>query len=227
MLMENYMNQQFYLLFVHGWGFSIDFWKPLTDLLQDFPIQYIDLGFVSNQPTPYNVLQTILDQQHTSIAIGHSVGLFYLLKQFPHTFHHYVAINSFLRFSKADDFVSGIPTRVLQRMSKGIDKDARLVLSQFYQQCQFPYMQQNQINPVALQAGLEWLEKDDLRHVLPLITQNLTVLASDQDPVVSFEMVSASFQEHPIYWVKDNTHILPITQPDLCATIIRNIALKQ
>lgn len=219
------MNKQYHLIFVHGWGFSKDFWKPLTSLLQELPIHFIDLGFINNNPTSNDIIQIISEQQQNMIAIGHSLGILYLLKQFPHQFYHYVAINSFLRFSKNDDYPAGVPSRILQRMSKGIDKDAPLVLSQFYQQCRSSNIIPAHINLARLKTGLEYLETEDFRHALPLLSDKLTVVASDNDPVVSAAMTKDSFKTHPVHWVQDNTHILPITQPDLCAETIRNIAL--
>ncbi|EHD14898.1 hypothetical protein CIN_08300 [Commensalibacter intestini A911] len=185
----------------------------------------IDLGFINNNHTSNDIIQIISEQQQNTIAIGHSLGFLYLLKQFPHKFHHYVAINSFLRFSKNDDYPAGVPSRILQRMSKGIDKDAHLVLSQFYQQCQSSDSIPTQINLARLKTGLQYLEIEDFRNALPLLSDKLTVIASDSDPVVSAAMTKDSFKEHPIHWVQDTTHTLPITQPDLCAKTIKNIAL--
>lgn len=219
------MSQQYHLTFVHGWGFSKELWKPVTSLLQDFPIHSIDLGFINNNPTSNDIIQIISEQQQNTIAIGHSLGFLYLLKQFPYKFHHYVAINSFLRFSKNDDYPAGVPPRILQRMSKGIDKDVHSVLSQFYQQCQSSDSIPSRINSVQLKTGLEYLETEDFRHSLPILSDKLTIIASDSDPVVSAAMTKDSFKEHPIHWVQDNTHLLPIAQPDLCAETIRNIAL--
>lgn len=218
------MSQKYRLLFVHGWGFSAKFWQPLADLLSDYAIDYIDLGYLNNQKTADDVLQEIKSHQDSYIAIGHSLGFFYLLKQFPLNFHHYVAVNSFLRFTKADDFVSGVPSRILQRMSKGIDKDSVSTLSQFYEQCQYHQRPLSIMNNVRLKEGLDWLEKDDFRHYLLNINDKLTVIASEQDPVVTKEMTCDSFPEHFIQWVEDKTHILPITEPALCATIIKNIS---
>ncbi|MDI2111872.1 alpha/beta fold hydrolase [Commensalibacter nepenthis] len=219
------MTQKYHLLFVHGWGFSRDFWKPVGYLLKGFSIDYIDLDFVNNTATSNEIIQTISKQINHTIAIGHSLGFLYLLKQFPHEFHHYIAINSFLRFSKADDYLSGAPLRILQRMSKGIDKDAYLILSQFYQQCRYFDSLPNQMNIPTLQTGLKYLETEDFRDVFPSIMDKLTILASQNDPVVSPAMTTDSFQSHPIHWVKDDTHVLPISQPETCSKIIRDIAL--
>lgn len=219
------MSQQYHLTFVHGWGFSKEFWKPVTSLLRDFPMYSIDLGFINNNLISDDIIQLISEQQQNTIAIGHSLGFLYLLKQFPYKFHHYVAINSFLRFSKNDDYPAGVPPRILQRMSKEIDKNVHSVLSQFYQQCQSSDSIPSKINPVQLKTGLQYLEIEDFRNNLPLLSDKLTVIASDNDPVVSAAMTKDSFKTHPIHWVQDTTHILPITQPDLCAETIRNIAL--
>lgn len=219
------MSQNYRLLFVHGWGFSKEFWQPVTDLLQDFYIDYIDLGYLNDQQISDDELQSIKKHQDRIIAIGHSLGFLYLLKQFPLNFHHYVAINSFLRFSKVDDFGSGVSLRVLQRMSKGVEKDSFSVLFQFYKQCQYLQEPTAMLNKEQLKTGLEWLETDDLRSNLSDIANKLTVIASDQDPVVSKEMTKESFKEHPVQWVTDTTHLLPITKPVLCAKTIRNILL--
>ncbi|CAI3935452.1 alpha/beta fold hydrolase [Commensalibacter communis] len=220
------MIQKYHLLFVHGWGFSKHFWEPVSYLLNEFSKEYIDLGFVNNISILSNDVHDLSQQIPNTIAIGHSLGLLYLLKQFPRTFHHYIAINSFLRFSKAEDYLSGVPSRILHLMSKGIDKDVYSVLSQFYQQCQYVGNVPNQMNASALQIGLGTLETEDFRNVLPSITDRLTIVSSKSDPVVSSDMTIDSFKSHPIYWVKDNTHVLPISRPEICAKIIKDVALK-
>lgn len=219
------MSLKYRLVFVHGWGFSKEFWKPVADLLHEFTIDFIDLGYLENHATSDDTLQIIEAHQDDTIAIGHSLGFIYLLKQFPLNFYHYVAINSFLRFSKADDFISGIPLRILQRMSKNIEKDSLKVLSNFYKQCQYHQEPTLTLNNEQLKKGLNWLENNDFRTYLPNIHKRLTVIASDHDPVVSNEMTVDSFVEHSIQWIEDKTHILPITSPNLCALIIRNIFL--
>ncbi|CAI3935756.1 2-succinyl-6-hydroxy-2 [Commensalibacter communis] len=220
------MIQKYHLLFVHGWGFSKNFWEPVSCLLNGFSKEYIDLGFVNNISTSSDDIYELSQRIPNTIAIGHSLGLLYLLKQFPHTFHHYIAINSFLRFSKAENYLSGVPSRILQRMSKGIDNDVYSVLSQFYQQCRYVGKVPNQMNASALQTGLEILETEDFRNVLPSITDRLTIVSSKNDPVVSSDMTGGSFKSHPILWIEDNTHALPIFQPEICAKIIKDIALK-
>ena len=220
------MSSKYRLLFAHGWGFSKEFWKPVANLFQGFTIDYIDLGYLDNQVTSDKALQIIQKNQDNIIAIGHSLGFIYLLKQFPLKFYHYVAINGFLRFSKADDFASGVPLRILQRMSKNIEKDSSAVLSQFYEQCQYHQTPSLILNIEQLKIGLEWLEKNDFRSCLSTIQNRLTVIASDHDPVVSKEMTSHSFKNQPIQWVEDKTHILPIKKPELCASIIRNTLIS-
>ncbi|MDI2090231.1 alpha/beta fold hydrolase [Commensalibacter oyaizuii] len=214
------------LLFVHGWGFSKEFWNKILPYCSNYKIHLLDIGFISNQPTSEQELHSFISHQDHIVAVGHSLGFLYLLKQFPHRFKHYIAINSFARFSKTENFIHGIPTRILDRMSKGLEQPKTETLSQFYQQCGYtPSSSIKDINIPLLQLGLKWLKTEDVSHIIPLISDKLTVISSTNDPVIPQAMTTASFPTQHIHWVDSHTHLLPITHPKLCVTLIQQNAM--
>lgn len=213
------------LLLVHGWGFSASFWQKMQDNLPyDVTVYGFDLDFIEDEAKQVVDLQAILAEQENIVAVGHSLGFLYLLQHFPLKFRHYIGINSFARFSRSEDFTSGISTRVLDRMAKGLEKDGQKVLKDFYQQCGCSVPVLSKVNLESLRKGLEILKSGDERQSIPVIKDRLTIIASIQDPVVSAEMTRDSFENNvTIHWIKDNQHVLPLTHSEQCAELIKDI----
>lgn len=217
------MNQHF--VFVHGWGYSPSFWKPLKSRMLDCYITTVDLGFFTHDPLktaiPSLKLQKNVDTSDY-VAVGHSLGLFYLLEYFPNSFRRYVAINSFACFTQQTDFSNGVADRILEQMQKRLANKPKKVLSDFYQQC-------GEENPVIpddwnlerLQQGLEWLKTGNFLDKIQAMKSKLTVIASNNDPIVNIEMTKDSFKNIDIHWFNDSTHLLPHTQINNCVSILK------
>lgn len=219
------MKKDIHLLMVHGWGFSSSFWDLIEKELSDFSIQFIDLGFINCVEKQEIKLRSIIDIGHPEniIAIGHSLGFVYLLKNFPLKFRHYIAINSFAKFAKDKTFPDGVEPRIIERMKRHLLRDGDKVLKQFYKQCGYPDYPFLSFDKVQLQKGLIWLQTDDVRLLISKIKQKLTIIASAYDPVVSSAMTKESFKNCRCHWVEDVSHLLPLTHASYCATIIKNI----
>ena len=66
------------LVFVHGWGYDRNFWKPVGNLLKsnfDCNIEILDLGFFSNSNEFY------FSNNSKNIFITHSYGLIWFLER--------------------------------------------------------------------------------------------------------------------------------------------------
>lgn len=217
------MKNNYRLLFVHGWGYSSSFWQKLQNNLKEYHSETIDLGFIGKNTDKNCNLKSILNLQEKYIAVGHSLGFLYLLKNFSFRFKYYVAINSFARFSRDPTFPKGVASRVLDRMSRGLSTDSNLIMKQFYQQCGQVVNFLPSFNIEELQKGLEFLKFGDVRSIIPQIRNKLTVIASKKDPVVNETMTIQSFQECNYLWLDDDTHILPLSKTNACAEIIREL----
>ena len=106
-------------------------------------------------------------------------------------------------------------------MQKRLANKPKKVLSDFYQQC-------GEENPVIpddwnlerLQQGLEWLKTSNFLDKIQAMKSKLTVIASNNDPIVNIEMTKDSFKNIDIHWFNDLTHLLPHTQINNCVSIL-------
>ncbi|MEO5349836.1 MAG: hypothetical protein H7836_09330 [Magnetococcus sp. YQC-3] len=120
------------LLLVHGWGLGPGVWRGVRRLLPGWRCHVLDLGFFG---TP----QLQVPAGVPLLAVGHSLGFLWLL-------HHLeraewrqacvglVSIAGFSRFSRGDDFPSGVAPRVLARMRQRLPEDGSGVLQAFCRQ---------------------------------------------------------------------------------------------
>ncbi|BCI68185.1 alpha/beta hydrolase family protein [Acetobacter aceti] len=201
------------IVLVHGWGFAPAMWQPVRDRLGQ-PTVTPDLGFFG--PT-----ETGLPTGQPLLAVGHSLGLLWLLTQTSLPEGSVVlGINGFARFSRANDFPVGVPPRVLDRMMKGLEREAVPVLRQFRENCGLSQQEtENFGNPetTRLMDGLSLLQKGDARAQGNRVH---ATLASRDDAIVSQAMTEASFPSERIEWLETGGHLLPLTHPDRCATFI-------
>ncbi|CAK0764588.1 pimeloyl-(acyl-carrier protein) methyl ester esterase [Azospirillaceae bacterium] len=204
------------LLFVHGWAFDRSFWTPLVRSLENHVSVIVwDLGFrgsasfVSAPPSNRPI-----------VAVGHSFGLMWLLREHPVFWSALVSINGFPRFSKSPDFPLGVAPRVLERMITRLDAEPQVVTRDFLVRCGVAAPQTEGLDVARLRWGLEALAQWDQRASLLSETPTLA-LAGRSDPIVSAAMTREVFASVPVEW-HDGGHLLPITAPDWCAACLRS-----
>ncbi len=194
------------LLFVHGWGFSADFWQPLRQRLNGIPCLAWDLGFhgAPNRPLPA--------ADGPVVAVGHSFGLLWLLKEHPLPWRALVSINGFSRFTRADDFPQGVAPRLLERMAARLEEAPAAVHRDFLARCGMEAAASDGLDPARLAWGLSALAGWDCRAAAPVDL----ALCGRQDPIVPPAMSEALFAPALAKW-RDGGHLLPLSDPDWCA----------
>ncbi len=199
-------------MFVHGWGFDSGFWKPVCSLLSDHECHVIDLGFRSapSRPAPSGPL----------VGIGHSLGFPWLLKNRPFEWKGLVAINSFPRFVRGDDFPCGVPEYALEKTIAGLRENPKRTMTEFLSRCGVDE-KPLKWNREHLHQGLLWLSNWDVRPIMD--GEKLLVLAGRQDPIVFREMTISGFAGRDGVDLKwhDGGHLLPLSDPEWCANRIR------
>ncbi|MFT8737216.1 MAG: alpha/beta hydrolase [Zymomonas mobilis] len=207
-------------LFVHGWGFDRNFWTSLRRAMGNHEGHSLDFGYFGQADLDY-------DWSEPFIAVGHSLGLLWLLNQPLAACSRLVSINGFSRFSADQNWPIGIPKRLTERMQTTLHRDAKKTVSQFYNRLGFPTDNAERIYDfMALNKGLEWLMTLDNRHISQEMASKISVLASDNDPIVPVSLTEACFPDPiSIQWQKGGGHLLPLTEPDMCARFIRDVAL--
>ncbi|OUS18039.1 hypothetical protein A9Q97_01215 [Rhodospirillales bacterium 47_12_T64] len=202
------------ILLVHGWGYGPDIWNSVIPQLDpEIECTIADLGFSGTMKLPTG---------HYDIAVGHSMGLLWLLSKEKVSWDKLVSINGFTKFSASDDFPQGVSARVLERMIRKIPHSAQGVLKSFHAQCDplgiVPFKSLANLDEERMIWGLEFLRDMDLRNKYD--PSNTLVLAEKDDLVITQEMTSALFQESEIRWVEGKGHLVPLSAPNVCYEII-------
>lgn len=201
-------------ILVHGWGFDRTFWNAVAPRLDETPV-LIDLGF-------FGASRTMISSDAPVFAVGHSLGLMWLLLNggLPPG-SRVAAIGGFTRFARADDFPDGVPERILARMQSALTRDASSVVAQFRDRCGLPAgaeVPAGMPDVPALSAGLSLLRNGDARSCR---NQVVRVLAARDDAIVSPAMTAACFTPEQIETAETGGHLLPLARPELSARFIR------
>ncbi|WP_264784374.1 alpha/beta fold hydrolase [Gluconacetobacter azotocaptans] len=213
------------LLFVHGWGFDPDFWTPVRSALGRADGIDLDFGFFGPERMAARPARPF-------VAVGHSLGALWLLRHRPERCIGMVLINGFARFSAAADFPPGVPPRVVGRMIQGLEQNPDDVVLTFRRRAGIAAGLPGPAQAGRLAAGLAMLRDEDARPALDerassAILPPMTVLAGQDDPIVTADMTRASFSTGmPIEWVADGGHLLPLTHPDICAATISRMTQR-
>jgi pimeloyl-[acyl-carrier protein] methyl ester esterase len=194
------------LVLVHGWGFDSAVWDDLAPLLPGHDIARVDLGFIAGDRSDNAALDD------AAVAIGHSLGVMWLLKTIKTAPRALVSINGFARFSPP------VPRASLVAMQQGIESKPLAQLKHFWRTCGVaPYATAEAIDQLRLAQGLGWLMDWDATEALQRLPCPRLVLASRDDKVVPADMSVAQWGGDAIDWSDDGGHVLPLSRAAWCA----------
>lgn len=194
------------LVFMHGWAFGPDFWTPLQRELGVRDAFTLDLGFFG--PENLNL------PEGPFVAVGHSLGLLWLLRHAQDRLAALVSLGGFGRF----DVPAG-PTRAMRR---GLARDPAQVITAFHQVCALPdelaldATRMAQARPDHLAQGLDWLLQWDEHPALQSIGRPLLALAAADDAIVPPDLSRISFPQGLIM-LESGGHAFPASRPAHCA----------
>jgi pimeloyl-[acyl-carrier protein] methyl ester esterase len=205
------------LLLVHGWGFEASFWAPLQEALGDVESLVWDLGFYGSPAYP------AVPSGRPVLAVGHSFGLLWLLQKCPIAWHALASINGFPRFSEAEDFPFGVPSRLVDRMIARFDETPEKVYRDFMARCGVTEPRTKNMDDVALREGLKALRHWDGRSRMADLGVADLVLAGRADPIVPENLTESGFPGTEIQWHEEG-HLLPLQAPEWCAAQLRRLS---
>lgn len=194
------------LVFVHGWAFGPEFWMPLQRELGVSEAFTLDLGYFG----PENLSLP----GEPFVAMGHSLGLLWLLRHAPDRLAALVSLGGFGRF----DVPAG-PTRAMRR---GLSRDPAQVIAAFHQACALPdelaldEPTLAKARPDQLAQGLDWLLQWDERATLEAFDRPLLALAAADDAIVPPDLSRASFPDN-LTMLESGGHAFPASRPAQCA----------
>ncbi|AEI38099.1 alpha/beta fold hydrolase [Zymomonas mobilis] len=202
-------------LFVHGWGFDKNFWNAVRQNLGEHLGSSLDFGYFDKANLDY-------DWSQPFIAIGHSLGFLWLLQQPLFACSGLISINGFTRFSASDDWPLGIPKRITERMLIGISRNPAIVIQQFRHRLNYEASLPDAFNLSALEGGLRLLLEQNNHRVCQTWSEKIAALSGDADPILPAALTKACFAKPiALQWQKDGGHLLPLTNPKICANFIQ------
>lgn len=200
------------LVFVHGWGFDAEFWRPVARRLPDFRSEALNLGFRGEayQPVIRNPL-----------VIGHSMGFAWALAHLPGPWAGAMAINAFTRFTRSSDFIEGVAPRMTGRMIERFAEDPQTVTADFLRRCGVGTPDLDGLDFPALGRSLDWLAGCDERPAFARLSCPIFAIAGTRDAIVPELMAKATFAGQQIEFLEGGGHLLPATHPEWVASRIR------
>jgi pimeloyl-[acyl-carrier protein] methyl ester esterase len=200
-------------ILVHGWGFHAGIFADLISHLDGAETTLIDLGFVSGGPKGET------DWPADAIAIGHSLGLLWLLEQGGGRFRGLVSMQGF------DCFCCHIVPSRIAALKRGLERDPGATLRAFWRSCGAAgFALPEALNVARLDQGLDWLMHWDARKAKQELACPVLALAARDDAVVPASMSEAIWEDTGIIWSQDGGHVLPLRHPRWCARHVLEFA---
>ena len=198
---------------VHGWGFHAGMWADFIGHLPGVEITLVDLGFVAGGPKGAG------DWPPDSVAIGHSLGLLWLLERGGGRFRALVSVQGF------DCFCCHVAPSRVAALRRGLEKDAGGTLQAFWRSCGASgFALPEALNADRLDEGLDWLMHWDARKAKERLTCPVLSLAARDDAIVPPSMTEAIWKDAGIVWSPDGGHVLPLRHPRWCARHVLEFA---
>lgn len=206
------------VVLVHGWSFDPRVWAGVMAHLPDLECVTIDFGYFGppqSRPLPPG---------RRIIAVGHSLGVLWLLTQAEFDFHALVSINGFPRFLEAPDFTPAVRPGALALLRRQFLRDPLQTLAQFRAEAGAPPIDAVAPQRGRLLQGLDWLAEGDGRVRLAQKLERTWVLAGAHDAIVPLAMSRQAFRALPApHFMVDERpgHVLPLIDPARCAEPVR------
>ncbi|MEZ0280916.1 alpha/beta fold hydrolase [Methyloceanibacter sp.] len=202
-----------HFVLVHGWGFHAGIWADFVAHLDGAEVTLIDLGFVAGGPKGTS------DWPEDAIAVGHSLGLLWLLERGGGRFKALVSIQGF------DCFCCHIAPSRVKALQRGLEREPAGTLQAFWRSCGASgFALPEALNVERLADGLDWLMQWDAQAARARLACPMRALASRDDPIVPVSTTEAIWQETGIDWSRDGGHVLPLRHPRWCAHHVLDFA---
>ena len=201
-----------HFVLVHGWGFHAGIWTDFVGHLEGADVTLLDLGFVSGGPRGEK------NWPPNAIAVGHSLGLLWLLARGGGRFRALVSIQGF------DCFCCHIAPSRIAALKRGIEREPYATVAAFWRSCGAPdFARPEALDVPRLDEGLDWLMHWDASDVKEGLECPVLALAARDDAIVPPAMSEAIWQQGVI-WSADGGHVLPLRHPQWCARHVLEFA---
>ncbi|MEG6509214.1 alpha/beta fold hydrolase [Methyloligella sp. 2.7D] len=194
---------------VHGWGFHPGIFDPLiAHLPDDAEVSRVDLGFVAGGG---QALSPSDEWPQDAIAVGHSLGVLWLLHERRRNFRGLVSLQGF------DRFAAHVGMARVRSMQKALSRDPLSLMQMFWQSCGVPdFAPAEALRQERLAEGLDWLMQWEETEARESLKAPVLALASKDDPIVPQAMSDAIWGD-AVVWSAEAGHALPLRHPKWCA----------
>lgn len=199
---------------MHGWGWDASIWRAVLPLLADLQLAVGELGYFGQ---PLNLPQGEFD-----LAVGHSHGAVWLMRHV--RWRRLLAVNGFPTLGAQADLPAGVPQRVFVRMQQRFAEQPMNVLADFHAACKAITPPRGAANIPRLAARLKQLRTADERLLWQARAADIHLMAAHDDAIVPpalSAVCGAVLPPQQVRWVEHGGHLLPLTQPQLCADWVR------
>ena len=207
-----------HFVFVHGWGFNPALWRDVLRNIGNAEVTLIDLGFIAGGP------QAAASWPSDAIAVGHSLGLLWLLHRAGEEEGH-APFRGLVSLQGFDRFCPHIPPSRVAGMRRGLRRDAGQTIDAFWRGCGTgPFAPPEALNVEGLDEGLGWLMEWDEAEAKAKLACPMVALAARDDAVVPQAMSKAIWGSDNIRWSETGGHVLPLKHPEWCANHVLDFA---
>ncbi len=202
-----------HFVLVHGWGFHAGLWADFAGHLEGAEITLVDLGFVAGGPEGKQ------DWPSDAIAVGHSLGLLWLLARKRGQFRALVSIQGF------DCFSCHIAPSRIAALKRGLEREPYATMQAFWRSCGAPdFAPPEALDVARLDEGLDWLMHWDARKAKDELKCPVLALAARDDAIVPAAMSEAIWRDAGLIVSPDGGHVLPLRHPRWCARHVLEFA---
>jgi pimeloyl-[acyl-carrier protein] methyl ester esterase len=202
-----------HFVLVHGWGFHAGLWAGFVKQLDGARVTLVDLGFVTGGPAGEK------SWPQDAIAVGHSLGLLWLMARGGGQFRALVSVQGF------DCFRCHVPASRVAAMRRGIERAPYATVETFWRSSGAPvFAPPEALDIPRLHEGLDWLMKWDARDIKNGLRCPMLALAARDDTIVPAAMSEAIWRKAELVWSPDGGHVLPLRHPEWCARHVLEFA---
>jgi pimeloyl-[acyl-carrier protein] methyl ester esterase len=231
------------LIFLSGWGMDTSIWNDIREHLGSYALRFVNWYNVQHIDEIDIRVHKAIQEEKNVILIGWSLGSLAALQAAAlerECVCGVVLIGGTPRFIQASDYTPGWKPSFVERLKRSISKNAEYTLQKFDEsmfssaeqiwKLKFPNIRSsfNRDSTDSLLIGLDYLQKKDVRDILPSLHAPVLLLHGEADAICSVQgarYIAEQTKSCLHIWTEAG-HAPHITKAKECAYMIQQFAEK-